>query len=88
MSDVVLVDARGVRCPLPVLRLARALVDAPVGVRVRLLATDPAARTDVAAFCRIRGLDLLAVQEEGDHTAYLVGPVTPRPAGPEPPGPH
>ncbi len=74
--EPLLVDARGLRCPLPVLRLAQALQRLPEGGRVRLLATDPAARTDVPAFCRLRGLHLADVAPEGDHTAYLVATQT------------
>ena len=74
------VDARGQRCPLPVINLARAIADVPAGALVRLLATDPAARTDVPAFCRLRGAELVEVSEHGDppggHTAYLVRRLT------------
>ena len=71
------VDARGQRCPLPVIRLARAAKDLPPGAVVELWATDPAARADVPAWCRMRGHDLVATTEldwgtEGAHTAYLV----------------
>jgi tRNA 2-thiouridine synthesizing protein A len=45
------VDARGLYCPLPILRLAAALAAAPPGTRARLLATDAAAVRDVEAFC-------------------------------------
>ncbi|MEI2732348.1 MAG: sulfurtransferase TusA family protein [Dermatophilaceae bacterium] len=69
---VVEVDARGLRCPVPVIRLAAALAENPPGTLVRLLATDPAAHTDVPAFCRMRGAQLLEVTGIGDHTAYLV----------------
>ncbi len=74
------VDARGLRCPLPVLRLAQALAQHAAGTTVRLLATDPAARTDVPAFARMRGVQVLEVTEEGEHTAYLVRDVRPTPA--------
>lgn len=43
----VIVDARGHRCPVPSLRLARALEAAAPGERILLLATDPMARIDV-----------------------------------------
>ncbi|MGV1009898.1 MAG: sulfurtransferase TusA family protein [Dermatophilaceae bacterium] len=79
-EDAVEVDARGLRCPLPVIQLARALDAVPGGQLVRLLATDPAARTDVPAFCRLRGAELLQVskhgQAPGGHTAYLVRQVS------------
>ena len=57
------VDARGLRCPLPVIRLAAAARDAPAGTRITVLATDPAARHDVPAWCRMRGHELLEITE-------------------------
>jgi tRNA 2-thiouridine synthesizing protein A len=50
-----LVDARGLRCPLPVIRLAARARDLPAGTLVTVLATDPAARHDVPAWARMRG---------------------------------
>jgi tRNA 2-thiouridine synthesizing protein A len=49
-----LVDARGLGCPLPALRLARAVRQGGAG-RYRLLADDPAAEADIPALCRERG---------------------------------
>lgn len=54
------VDARGLRCPLPVVRLAAASRGAPAGTRVRVLSTDPAAGPDITAWCRLRGAELLS----------------------------
>lgn len=82
-DGAVVLDARGQRCPLPVLRLGRLARELRAGSVVRLLATDPAARSDVAAFCRMRGHVLLETVEiseagessgspGGDHTAYVV----------------
>lgn len=68
----VLVDARGARCPIPVLRLARTVSQEPPGTLVRLLATDPAARVDVPALVRMRGFELVGVAQEATWTAYLV----------------
>ena len=59
------IDARGLLCPLPVLRLARALRRAPAGTVAVLLATDPAAVGDVEAFCRDGGHALLGTEREG-----------------------
>ncbi|MFE5291264.1 sulfurtransferase TusA family protein [Isoptericola sp. NPDC056618] len=53
--DGVVVDARGLRCPLPVIRLAAASRDLPAGTLVTVLSTDPAARHDVPAWARMRG---------------------------------
>jgi tRNA 2-thiouridine synthesizing protein A len=49
-----LVDARGLRCPLPALRLARAVREGGAG-RYHLLADDPAAKADIPALCAERG---------------------------------
>ncbi|MFN7173526.1 MAG: sulfurtransferase TusA family protein, partial [Thermaurantiacus tibetensis] len=54
-----LVDARGLACPLPALRLARAVREAGPG-RYRLLADDPAAAVDIPALAAERGWMLLA----------------------------
>lgn len=61
------VDARGLRCPLPALRLARAVREQGPGT-YRLLADDPAARRDIPALCAERGWALL----EAGADSYLV----------------
>lgn len=64
------VDARGLRCPLPVIRLAAAAQDAPAGTRIVVLTSDPAARHDIPAWCRMRDHDLIEITQESD-PAYL-----------------
>jgi tRNA 2-thiouridine synthesizing protein A len=48
-------DCRGLRCPLPVIELARRIVDVEVGRTVAVVTLDPAARVDVPAWCRMKG---------------------------------
>jgi tRNA 2-thiouridine synthesizing protein A len=62
----VVVDARGLYCPIPVLRLAKAFRGAQAGIVARLLATDPASVEDVNVFCRERGHGLLESRRDGD----------------------
>ncbi|MBA8809098.1 sulfurtransferase TusA family protein [Promicromonospora sukumoe] len=62
MSDT-LVDARGLRCPLPVIRLAAAAKGLPAGTELTVLSTDPAAKHDVPAWCRMRGHEHVATRE-------------------------
>jgi len=59
------VDARGHRCPVPTLRLRRALEGATAGAVVRLLADDPLARVDVPHFAAQAGCELLSAEEAG-----------------------
>lgn len=54
-APATVVDARGLRCPLPVIRLARAAADLAVGELVTVWSTDPAAVHDVPAWARMRG---------------------------------
>jgi tRNA 2-thiouridine synthesizing protein A len=49
------IDARGLACPLPLVKLRQALMVVDRGARVCLLATDPASPGDVAAFCEAGG---------------------------------
>jgi TusA-related sulfurtransferase len=68
-----LVDARGLRCPLPVIRLAEAARDAAPGTVVEVWATDPAARADIPAWCRMRRHEYLGeAPTGGGHEAYRV----------------
>jgi tRNA 2-thiouridine synthesizing protein A len=57
------VDARGLNCPLPVLRTKKALNDMASGRVLRILATDPGSVRDFEAFCRQTGNVLLQHSE-------------------------
>jgi len=71
-SDEILIDARGHRCPVPTLRLRRALEAAPAGARVRLLADDPLARIDVPHFATEAGAEVLEAGEEAGVLSFLI----------------
>ncbi len=58
-----LIDAQFQKSPLPVLRAARVLRGMAAGEKLRVLATDPAAVTDVRDFCRTTGHALIATSE-------------------------
>ena len=64
-ADALVLDERGRRCPLPVIELARRIVEVPVGAVVRLLSDDPAAATDIPAWCAMRSHELVEVATEG-----------------------
>ncbi len=51
-------DCRGMRCPRPIIEIARRIGEVSVGEVVELLADDPAAAPDLAAWCRMRGQQL------------------------------
>jgi len=65
------VDARGHRCPVPTLRLQRALERAAPGQRVRLLADDPLARIDVPHFLAAKGYRLIESEDDGAALSFV-----------------
>ncbi|WP_029287830.1 sulfurtransferase TusA family protein [Cellulomonas sp. HZM] len=71
MTDLV-VDATGLRCPAPVIRLARAAREARPGTTITVLATDPAAEHDVPAWARMRGHALVSVEKDDDRLTLVV----------------
>ena len=71
MSETIL-DAKGLRCPLPVLRANRILRDMSPGQRLRVLATDQAAAADFRAYCRETGHALLSASDEGGVLTFTI----------------
>jgi tRNA 2-thiouridine synthesizing protein A len=73
MSDPeVTLDARGLKCPLPVLKARRALKDLPAGGLLRVLATDPGATKDFAHFCETTGCVLVGSGQEGEVLSFVL----------------
>ena len=69
-------DARGLKCPLPILKAKKALADMGSGDVLRIQATDPGSVRDFNAFARQTGNELLgheesAVPEAKEFTFYL-----------------
>lgn len=65
-------DATGLLCPLPVLKLRKRLAGITAGDAVRMRADDPAAIVDVPHFCAQAGHDLVEMTEEVGAQIYLV----------------
>ncbi len=63
-SVVAVIDARGLACPLPLVKLRQALMVVDAGARVCLLATDPATPADVDAFCEAGGHEVVVREVE------------------------
>ncbi|HGG05752.1 MAG TPA: sulfurtransferase TusA family protein [Aliiroseovarius sp.] len=65
MADQVL-DAKGLNCPLPILKAKKALKGLEAGQVLEILSTDPGSVADFAAFCNQTGNELLSSATEGD----------------------
>lgn len=66
------IDARGLLCPLPVLRARKRLLALTEGRVLRVLTDDPAAVVDMPHFCAETGHSLLSATAEGGGIAYLI----------------
>jgi tRNA 2-thiouridine synthesizing protein A len=71
-DPTVLLDCRGQRCPLPVIKLAQRLPQLPVGAVLRVLADDPAAASDIPAWCRLQGQQYAGSPEPGAYEVRRV----------------
>ena len=72
MSDTHQLDARDLKCPLPVLRARKAIKDVPAGGLLEVQATDPGAPADFEAFCETTGHTLEASEEaDGVYTLRI-----------------
>jgi len=71
MADQLL-DAKGLNCPLPILKAKKALKDVPAGGTLEILATDPGAVADFAAFCRTTGNELVEHSEDDGIYRFLL----------------
>jgi tRNA 2-thiouridine synthesizing protein A len=67
------IDALGRKCPIPIIMLAERIREVPIGHVVAVLADDPAAETDVPAWCMLKSQEFLTVTElPGAGWAFLV----------------
>ena len=65
-------DAKGLNCPLPILRTKKALTDMSSGQVLRIVATDPGSVKDFQAFAKQTGNSLiLHSEDQGIHTFFM-----------------
>lgn len=65
-------DARGLNCPLPILRAKKALGEMQSGQILRIVATDPGSVKDFAAFCKQTGNELLSSAENNKEFEFYI----------------
>ena len=66
------VDARGLNCPLPILKAKKALAGMSSGQLLRVIATDPGSLRDFQAFARQTGNELVEQSRQGDEFVHLL----------------
>ena len=63
LAPTLTIDALGRKCPIPIIMLADQIRDIPLGAIVSVLADDPAAYTDVPAWCAMKSQEFVYAQE-------------------------
>lgn len=71
MADQVL-DAKGLNCPLPIIKTKKMLKDLAVGGTLEVLATDPGSVADFAAFCRTTGNEMVESGQDGTVYRFVI----------------
>lgn len=66
------VDARGLSCPMPIVRTAQAIKTMASGELLEVLATDPGSVKDFAAWCRSTGNELLEQTSDGSVYRFII----------------
>ena len=65
-------DARGLNCPLPILKAKKALKDISAGDTLKVIATDPGSINDFESFCRTTGNELLSSDQNDGEFTFLI----------------
>lgn len=71
MADATL-DAKGLKCPLPILKAKKALKEVPLNGTLEILTTDSGSVSDFQAFCRTTGNELVEHSVDGGVFRFLV----------------
>jgi tRNA 2-thiouridine synthesizing protein A len=65
-------DARGLNCPLPILRAKKTIGTLTAGQVLKIIATDPGSVKDFEAFCKQTGNELLTSSETGSEFVFTI----------------
>ncbi len=65
-------DARGLSCPMPILKTAQKIKEIEIGKVLEVLADDPGAEEDMPAWCRQTGNEFLGEEKEEDYFRFYI----------------
>ena len=71
-DEITLIDASGLKCPLPVLKARKALQSLTDGDKLRVISTDPASPLDFKHFCNSKGHSLISVEEKEESFEFVI----------------
>jgi len=65
-------DAKGLKCPMPVVKTSKEVKNISVGGVLEILATDPGSMADITAWTKSTGNELLKAEKDGDVFKFYV----------------
>ena len=71
-DEIILVDATGLKCPLPVLKARKVMKNLQGGSKIRVLSTDPGSPLDFKHFCNSKGHILISMEEHQDNIEFVI----------------
>ncbi len=75
MSDMPItktLDLKGLLCPMPVVKMAKAIKEIEVGQTIEGFATDPGVMADMPAWCRTTGNELVTIEKQDKQFRFVV----------------
>lgn len=66
------VDAKGLSCPMPIVKTAQAIKTVPAGAVIEVLATDPGSTKDFVAWCKSTGNELIEQTTDGATFRFVI----------------
>jgi tRNA 2-thiouridine synthesizing protein A len=72
VQENLVLDCTGMLCPMPVVKTAKAIKELEVGQVLKMIATDPGAPPDMAAWCRQTGHEMVGQEKDGDKFIFYL----------------
>jgi tRNA 2-thiouridine synthesizing protein A len=72
MTATKVLDLKGLLCPLPVVKMAKAIKEIEIGQIIEAFATDPGVMADIPAWCRTTGNELVTLEKQEKQFHFVV----------------
>lgn len=71
-SPVKALDLKGLLCPLPVIKISKAIKEIEIGQAIEAYASDPGVMADIPAWCRTTGNELVRIEKQDKQFHFIV----------------
>ena len=71
-TRTIILDLKGLLCPMPVVKMAKAIKEIEIGQSIEAYATDPGVMADIPAWCRTTGNELVTLEKVDKQFHFVV----------------